>query len=88
MGLLTVAAARSLPTLASEMLRVREAMRLRHIRVRDIGLLGWARPVLAAAFRRAGTLAASLQVRGIDPAAPKLGPIPRMQRGERLILML
>lgn len=82
-GLLVLIALRSLPTLAREVLEVRRALRLRRIPFRRIGMSGLLAPVLDRLLWRAHTLAASLQLRGIDPLDPHLGPGPLMSLPER-----
>lgn len=88
LALMTLVALRSLPTLAREVLEVQRAMRLRRLTVWHLGLAGLLRPLLDRTLWRATTLAASLQLRGIDPVAPDLGPLPRMALHERSGLLL
>ncbi|HYE78474.1 MAG TPA: energy-coupling factor transporter transmembrane component T [bacterium] len=88
LGFLTIAAARSLPTVAAEAMGVRQALKLRHLTLRDVGWAGVVRPLLATTLHRSRTLAAALQVRGIDPTAPALGPLPRCTTVEILLLAM
>jgi len=88
LGLLVLIALRSLPTLAREVLEVRRALKLRRIPFRRIGLSGVLAPLLDRLLWRAHTLDASLQLRGIDPLNPHLGPSPRISGPEVIGLSL
>ena len=102
LGFVTVTALRFVPVLAAEWGTVRQARRLRGYRPRLTRPGRWGRnwhdavllelsafvPVLAAALRRAGSLAASVTARGFDPTARRtFYPVLRFRRIERLILV-
>lgn len=86
LGLLVLIAVRSLPVLVAEALLIRKAMRWRRLTLRRVGFAGVLRPLLAQVLRRATLLAASLQMRGIDPVHPVLGFTPRIPPAEKLLL--
>lgn len=88
LGFLAVAAARSLPQVAAEAQGIQQTLRMRRLRWRDVGLAGLVRPLLASTLRRSRTLAAALEIRGIDPTAPRLGPLPHITSIERVVLVL
>jgi energy-coupling factor transport system permease protein len=97
---MTVAALRFLPTIADQWSTVRRSARLRGYRPRlwQLGNGVWDSwrteaallvPVIAAALRRAATLATSLTTRGFDAARPRtIYPVLKMTRGEHVALLL
>lgn len=95
-GFMSVAALRFLPTILQEWLIVRRTSRLRGYGPRWIGagLLRTLKtevallvPVIAAALRRAATLATSLTARGFDATAPRsVYPAMAFTRSERVAL--
>lgn len=88
LGLLILVALRSVPTLAQEWLLLLRAMRLRRLSWRTLGLAGLLTPLTDRILTRGHTLAASLQLRGIDPLHPDLGPIPPLRVIERAGLLV
>jgi energy-coupling factor transport system permease protein len=97
---MTVAALRFLPTIADQWSTVRRSARLRGYRPRlwQLGAGVWKSwrteaalmvPVIAAALRRAATLATSLTTRGFDAARPRtIYPELRMNIGEQVVLAI
>ncbi|HEX4130768.1 MAG TPA: ATP-binding cassette domain-containing protein [Pirellulales bacterium] len=77
LAFLVTTAMRFLPTMADEWLAIRLAHRLRGYRFRPWKLAAWCieagmfAPLVAAALRRATTLAVSVTTRGLDPRAPR-----------------
>jgi energy-coupling factor transporter transmembrane protein EcfT len=97
---MTTAALRFLPVVLNEVAAVRRARRLRGGRFAWIGPTGdrfgpyrdevqLLLPILAAALRRAETLAESVTARGFDPRAPRTFYPPLVMREfEKLIIVL
>jgi len=91
LSFMTTAALRFLPLLLQEVGEVRQARRLRGYRFRLLGLpgdrlgsyraeVGIVLPVIAAALRRAETLAESVTARGFDPYRPRTFYPPLVMR--------
>ncbi|MCE9607956.1 MAG: energy-coupling factor transporter transmembrane protein EcfT [Planctomycetia bacterium] len=92
LSFMTTAALRFLPLLIEEAIEVRQARKLRGYRFRIWGMpgdrfgsyraeLGILLPVIAAALRKAETLAESVTARGFDPYRPRTFYPPLAMRG-------